>query len=178
MVIWLITDFTLLFIKNKNMKGFITIFIFIWVSVSFGQTQLRKTCVSSGGGSFVNAGVYMIYTVGEISNREININSTLLSEGFIGPDFATLLGINDYEVMHNVNVFPNPVKDKMQVKLPSINDYKIYLFGLNGKLIFESDITNENQASYHLKDLRAGVYTLVIVNHLQKKSVTIKLLKL
>lgn len=160
------------------MKNFITIFIFIWVSVSFGQTQLRKTCVSSGGGSFVNAGVYMIYAVGEISNREINFNSTLLSEGFIGPDFATLLDINDYEVMHNVNVFPNPVKDNLQVKLSSIDDYKIYLFSLNGKFIFENDIINENQASYHLKDLRAGVYMLVIISNLQKKSVTIKLQKL
>ncbi len=160
------------------MKYLLTFIAFLTLSLGYSQTELRKSSLSTGGGSASNGTTYMVYAIGEIGVQESTVGNTHLSEGFVGPDITTLVGIENYGVLENVSIFPNPVKDRLQIELPETNDYQVYLFDMTGKQIFEKNITDDNQATYHLGNLQAGVYILTVVDRIHKKSKTIKLQKL
>ena len=160
------------------MKVLYTFILSLLITTGFAQTELRKSSLSTGGGSASSGNLYMVYAIGEIGVQESTVGNTHLSEGFVGPDITALVGIEDYGVLENVSIYPNPVKDRLQIALPETNDYQVYLFDMTGKQIFERSITDDNQVVYHLGNLQAGVYILSIVDRIHKKAKTIKLQKL
>jgi len=157
-----------------------TIFISILLLLSyfsFGQTAIKKSNVSSGGGSQTNASTTVIYTIGEIAVQE-NINGNIhLSEGFIGPDIITVLGIENYTELQDISVYPNPVNDLLNIQLPENKNYEIHLFDLSGKelLFLQND---ENKQQLNLSDLPSSVYVLLVIDRKNNQSKMIKIQKL
>lgn len=61
----------------------------------------------------------------------------------------------------NVQVFPNPVKDKLSIVSESTSPLNIHLIDMEGRIVIDSVLTDgSNQLS--VADLRAGVYMLRI----------------
>jgi len=159
----------------KNIFTFIALFI---LSSSFGQETLRKSSLSAGGGSGTSGNMYMVYALGEIGVQEATSGNIHLSEGFVGPDITQIVGIEDYGVLENVRVFPNPVKDILQIALPENRNYEVHLFDLTGKEILNNYIENTDKAQYNISQYKTGMYLLVIIDRAHKRSVTFKLQKL
>ncbi len=147
------------------------------ITFSYSQTELRKSSLSTGGGSASVGTTQVIFTVGEVAVQENTQGATHLSEGFIGPDVAQLVGIQDYGTLQGVQVFPNPVKDNVQINLPEDNTYEIRLFDLNGKELWTKQIENTDQAQYNLSRLQTGMYLLIVIDRKNKLSYIIKLQK-
>lgn len=147
------------------------------ITLGYSQTELRKSSLSTGGGSASVGTTQVIYTIGEVAVQENTQGTTHLSEGFIGPDVAQLVGIQDYGILQGVQVFPNPVKDKVQINLPENNTYEIRLFDLNGKELWTKQIEDVNQAQYNLSRLQTGMYLLIVIDRQHKLSRIIKLQK-
>ena len=160
------------------MKQILTFIAFFIIGTSFGQVALRKSSLSAGGGSATAGNLYMVYALGEIGVQEADAGNTHLSEGFVGPDITAIVGIEDYGVLEGITVFPNPVKERLNITLPQDNNYEIHLFDLTGKEILTRNIENNNSAQYNLSRLKTGMYLLVIVDRQNKLSATIKLQKL
>jgi hypothetical protein len=72
--------------------------------------------------------------------------------------------INTYGKLHGVNLFPNPVKDKLTIEFEDYQDCTIYLFDLQGKRIFKQRIEDELDATYDLSNLEKGTYLLFVVD--------------
>jgi len=144
----------------------------------YGQTSLRKSSLSAGGGSATVGNTYMVYALGEIGTNEADQGNMHLSEGFVGPDFAALLGIEDYSRLEGVKIFPNPVRDILKIKTDDYGTYEIHLFDITGKEVTSQNITDSNYGQVQVGHLKTGYYLFSIIDREHKKSLTIKLQKL
>ncbi len=160
------------------MKKYLIILTILLFVTGYGQTTLRKSSLSAGGGSATSGNLYMVYAMGEIGIKEADQGNMHLSEGFIGPDFAALLGIEDYTRLENLKVYPNPVKDLLKVQTPDVGDYEISLYDLTGKLMMFKIIEGSDHARYYLSQFPTGYYLLSVVDRKNKRAATIKLQKL
>jgi hypothetical protein len=159
------------------MKKIVTIIVLLFITLGFGQTTIKKSSISSGGGSATVGNTSVVYTIGEIAVQENTVGSVHLSEGFIGPDIA-VLGIEDYGQLQGVNIYPNPVETDLNISLPEYNNYELYLYDLNGKQLINTTITDENQTIMDLSVQKTGMYLLIIVDRKNKKNATYKVQKL
>jgi hypothetical protein len=160
------------------MKTILSILAFLTISFSFGQTAIKKSSISSGGGVVTQGTTTMLYTIGEIAIQENTVGTTHLSEGFIGPDMTALLGIEDYTELEGIKAFPNPVQDNLTVALADNNNYEIHLFDLNGKEIISVNVEDDNQSVLNLSQLKTGMYILTVIDRDNKQAKTLKIQKL
>ncbi len=160
------------------MKFLTTFILSLLVTYGFSQTALRKSSLSTGGGSSSSGNLYMVYAIGEIGVQESTSGNILLSEGFVGPDIVSTVGIEDYGVLNGLRIYPNPVKDNLQIHLPQTGNYEVYIFDLTGKEIFNRNIEDSDEAQYNIADFKTGVYLLIIADRTNKLAATVKLQKL
>ncbi len=157
----------------KKILIIISIFTFTWASA---QVEVRKSSLSTGGGSSNVGTTHLVFTVGEIAVQEHTQSSVHLSEGFIGPDIAQLLDIEDYASLEGVHVFPNPVKDMLRVDLPDQEgNYSVYLFDLQGKILLSKSVDSDFQLN--MSTYPTAVYLLSIIDYRQKRKSIIKVQK-
>ncbi len=160
------------------MRVLFTFFLTLLVTTGFSQTELRKSSLSTGGGSASSGNLYMVYAIGEIGVQESTSGNILLSEGFVGPDLTALVGIEDYGVLNGLKIYPNPVKDMLQINLLQTGTYEVHIFDLTGKEILNRNIEDSNEAQYNIANFKTGVYLLVIADRENKLAATVKLQKL
>ena len=160
-----------------KMKKTLLIAMLLFTYGAIAQVNVKKSSISTSGGSMTAGNKQVIFTIGEVNVQETDVGNTHLSEGFIGPDVAELIGIQDYGTLQGVQVFPNPVKDNVQIRLPESNTYEIRLFDLNGKELWTKQIEDADQAQYNLSRLQTGVYLLIVIDRKNKLSHIIKLQK-
>ncbi len=160
------------------MKNILLIFTLLLTAFGYSQTAVKKSSIDSGGATTTSGSTSLVYTIGEVAVQENTQGNTHVSEGFIGPDIATSVGIQDYGTLQGVQVFPNPVKDNVQINLPEDNTYEIRLFDLNGKELLNKQIKDTNQTQHDLSRLQTGVYLLIVIDRKHKLSRIVKLQKL
>ncbi|MFT6826537.1 MAG: hypothetical protein ACJAYD_001098, partial [Patiriisocius sp.] len=68
----------------------------------------------------------------------------------------------------NVVVYPNPASDTVTIKAPNQDVFKIEVFDIAGKLLFETQETSDLM-TIDVSQLRQGVYFLKINDTLTKK---------
>jgi hypothetical protein len=156
-------------------KLFIILFLFI-TGLSSGQT-LRKSSLSTGGGSGESSGMYLVYAIGEIGVREASAGNLYLSEGFIGPDLYAIMGVEDYETLGGISLYPNPVKTDLHVKLPYTGDFEIRIYDLGGKEVFETVAENKNSFTVNVSSYSPGTYIIGIADRSNKKFAALKFVK-
>ena len=159
------------------MKYLLTIVAVLMFQLSFSQVELKKTSLSSGGGVASSGSLYMVYAIGEVGVQEADAGNIHLSEGFVGPDMTYLLGVEDYGQLEGLQIYPNPVKDKLNIQLPETGNYEVYLFDLTGKQLWQNNIENNSYFSYQMRDYKPGIYLLTVVDRENKKSLTFKVQK-
>jgi len=156
------------------------LFLLIWAAghVLWAQPELKKTSLSPlGAAGMQNASLQMIAAGGEIFNAETEVSSLHLSEGFVGPDIAHMLGVADYTTLTGVNVFPNPVRTDLHVELPAGDVREIYLHDLTGREVYRY-LADEDRVVIPVKDLRVGIYLLTVVDRQRRQTVSYKIQKI
>ena len=159
------------------MRKICSLVLFLFLSHSYGQTQIKKSNISTGGGSTSTGDITVIYSVGEVAVQEKIQGNTHLSEGFVGPDLNAVLGVNDYGVLSGFYVLPNPVKDRLYIRWEHPGDYEIYLFDLNGKELLNSKVTSQEETSYNLSKYASAIYLLFVIDREKQLSKQIKIIK-
>ena len=89
----------------------------------------------------------------------------------------TLAAINKYELaQQNINLYPNPAKDVLNVEFEMPNEKaELKLFDVNGKLVLTQTINGK--AIIDASNFNAGVYSLSIINNegiVNKKLIIVK----
>jgi hypothetical protein len=159
------------------MKKILTIIVLLSVTLGFGQTAIKKSSLSTGGGSNTVGNYTLIYAIGEVAVQENTVGSAHLSEGFIGPDIYVANGIEDYGHLQGVSVFPNPVINDMHLLLPEANDYEILIFDLTGKEVMHRNESFETENLIDLSGFKTGVYMLIVIDRNSKQQATFKITK-
>jgi hypothetical protein len=158
----------------KTLK--ILIFTFL-VSSVFSQITIKKQSIDSGGALVQNGNIKMLFTVGELAVAEKTSGTYLISEGFIDPNINFVLGLIQFEVLTGVNVFPNPVIDKLHIKFPDQYNYLIEIYDINGKILKSQFSNSSVEIIVNISDLQMANYFLVIKDIEHKKLKLFKLLK-
>jgi len=146
------------------------------MSFGFSQTNIKKSSISTCGGSATVGTTQVIYSIGEVAVQEHTQGTTHLSEGFIGPDMAEALGITDYGTLSGISVYPNPVTDRFNISLPQSGSYEFYLYNLQGKQIFFRQV-NDTQQNFDISRLTAAGYLLIVIDRENKLKKTFKIIK-
>jgi len=159
------------------MKNLFTIILLLLIGFTYGQTQIKKSSISTGGGSSTVGNTTVIYAIGEVAVQENTQGAIHISEGFIGPDLSAVLGVNDFGVLTGFYVLPNPVKDRLYIRWEHPGDYEIHLFDLNGKELINSKVTMQVETSYNLSEYASAVYLLFVIDREKQLSKQIKIIK-
>jgi len=77
-----------------------------------------------------------------------------------------LTGISEINVFSNIEIFPNPCETHFSITNNSLQHIEIYIFDINGKLIFSQK--QENNHSVNVENLKKGIYFLELRNKNQK----------
>ena len=109
------------------MKTKIFLFTLIIYQITSAQ-NIYKSSIDNGGASVGNGGIQMVYTIGEVNVREVNVGNISLSEGFIGMrfiyEYCLPLSFNlGWNIFSSPN-YPNPA-DILQIYQPTINNGSI-----------------------------------------------------
>jgi hypothetical protein len=160
------------------MRKLLIILTLLTVTAGFSQVAIRKSSVSTGGGSASGGNLYMVYAIGEIGVQEADAGNLHLSEGFVGPDITQIVGIENYGTLEGLNIFPNPVKTNVNIELPETGNYEIYIYDLTGKQLLQNKVEDDYQVQINMSNYKTGVYIMAIVDRTGKKAKTVKLQKL
>jgi len=133
---------------------------------------------NNGGESWNDVGV------GLTSNSLTGVHFTSPTNGYVVGNNKTLLkytevsGIGDKTTPVEFEIFPNPVKDKIQIVCSGFKSEsgKIEIFSLDGKEILEKEIAKGNEnIEFDLNDLQSGMYLCKIT--INKRNSTKKIIK-
>ncbi len=140
------------------------------------QTAVKKSSISTGGGSHTSGNMQIIYAIGETAINETNQGAKHLSEGFVGPDVLTALGVEDYSEIDGLQYFPNPVATYLNFELPDNNHYEVYVFDMSGKSIYQGNINQDNR-QINMQNLPIANYLVIVINKQNKTKKIIKIQK-
>lgn len=161
------------------MKTILIITGLVIVGSCFAQTEIKKSSISSGGGSVTTGTTTIIYAIGEVAVQETKQESIQLSEGFVGLDMAVknALSLNEYGKLYNIKAYPNPVKDILNIELPDENDFDLYLYNITGEVVLKKKAVDK-PAQINVSELTPGIYLLSIIDRKNHKFKNIKIQKL
>lgn len=133
--------------------------------LSMGVLSAQEV-VSTQGDSYSSGVANIDFTIGEVVINTGTDGTNDLTQGFHQTNW-TLVSVKDYVTNYEVDIFPNPVQNLLNIKT---GDYKhvIYtLFNMQGKVV-SKDVLTSNVTTIQVEDLPAGSYTLSLENQNQK----------
>ncbi|MFK5877894.1 MAG: T9SS type A sorting domain-containing protein [Flavobacteriaceae bacterium] len=156
-------------------KVFTIIALFIMVT-GFSQIAIEKSNISSGGASTTNGTLSMIYSIGEIAVNETSSGNIHISEGFISSKILNVLGVIDYSSLENIQIYPNPTIDFVNINFGELGTYTISIFNNLGKEL-KTIKTNKAKQQVSFENYADGVYIILIKNSQNQLYKTFKLIK-
>lgn len=114
--------------------------------------QLVSFCSNtiSGGGFRLD------YSLGEIVTTTISVITNKLTQGFLQPDYNSILGINEIE-SGSISIYPNPSNNIVNIKVNKWQLKSVIFYNLTGKSILQS-----NSELIDISALTSGIYFAVI----------------
>jgi len=144
--------------------------------------------------SYVGTGTYKYkFMNGKTSETEESLPSECAVDGYRTVEVADNLVLDAvcfgecYDcftssvIDHNVKLydcFPNPALNMINIELPYISNYQIYITDLTGTLISEREIINSDIITESVGSLLSGYYLIKIFNKITRQVYTSKFTKL
>ena len=156
----------------------ISIIIFLFAQLSgFGQLHIDKSSVDNGGAINTNAGLTIIYTIGEPVVQEKNKSNIYISEGFLSPDIFKTVNTENYTSIDDIKVYPNPTVDILNISFAEKDDYEISISNSFGQMISKTKYYRVNTLTLNMKNFIDGIYFILIKNSDKKQYKTYKIVK-
>jgi hypothetical protein len=119
------------------MKAISLLIALFFVFTASSQSLERQVVASTGAST--NNGIFLEYTIGEavigtFSNANAGLNQGFHQTGLNG------IGINDFDALTGLTIFPNPVISELNVDFGNnqdANDYCLRLYSLTGVVLGE-----------------------------------------
>jgi len=94
-------------------------------------------------------------------NELFNISGDFGYETYYPFKPTTIANIIDIS-SNELSIYPNPVKNFLNIEFNEVNNYDITVFDVNGKIVINSNLINSNLATINVNDLNAGIYFVLI----------------
>ena len=146
--------------KNLNtLKGAGSLLLMLLFISQISAQNIAVSVIGNAGDYYQNNQFGNIHwTVGEVA-VSLHQNGTQLAEGFHNAYYELIVSTKDVLRDWEVNVFPNPTADYLQVKLPDSEHVRAQLFGTNGQLLTSKENLSW-ETTFDLSQFPAGAYWL------------------
>lgn len=135
---------------------------------NIGSLSAQSNIVVSGGEA-TGSGGSASYSIGQIDYIPQAGNGGSATQGVQQPYEFYILGIDDYkDITLEMHIFPNPTPSSitLTVSTDNLEDLSYQLYGINGKLLKEQQITTTN-TTVSMKHLPSATYLLKVMNSKQ-----------
>lgn len=147
---------------------------------AFSQSIILKRSTRGSAGGVIyqnNAKIAITHTIGQSSLiTAIGSSRITLLQGFQQPELVAQSYLSS---TFKVSIFPNPSHGKVFLAIPSSKafPYMISLLGLNGTLIQQQVIRNENKLTLDYSLIEKGAYILKIIDEAHHSYSTLLMLQ-
>jgi len=144
------------------MKSILSIYFSLAISSICISQVVTPEVIISASGEFENGGVQVIWTLGDFQTTTFSKSDLSLTQGFLQSNF-TITGILNMTESTDIKikVFPNPVRDILNIQVKSNNNSNIQweLINQAGKTIKTGDnSSNLNNSKIDFSSYNNGVY--------------------
>ena len=151
-----------LFVSNHQ-TYFMDVASFIFI---FGQVT-TPTLITNSGGTFSNSSVIMDFSIRELAVQTLQ-NNEILTQGFHQGDLKVTTAIFNLGI--KTKIYPNPTTKFIIIELEKNVNADILVYDINGKIVIEDKLNDENQKQLDFSFLKQGNY-LLHINVADKQSV-------
>ena len=163
---------------ENNFEDFGTVFPLPSGIFYIGWVQSTANELNVGLDKNNNHGDKLYYNIGSGWNQSI-INGSLMLHPVFGSCPSLYIGINERSIQekNSLGVYPNPVKDKLFIKVDKPYDAALFIYDITGKMILAK---NQNTSeSIDISGVSEGIYFIriedsVLHTFVNKKIVVIK----
>jgi hypothetical protein len=155
-------------------KMVILILPMIFTSLALSQSISRQV-IGPSGKTFSNSNLKVSFSVSEPVVGLMTANGAQLGNGYYPALDLQALNLEDDLVDVKIKLFPNPTSNSIYIIHPTIQSFRIIIFDLNGKKMFEGDLNNN--VPFDISNYTQGMYLLTVENVLSNKKNTYKILK-
>jgi len=131
-------------IKDSMRTKYALIVVFSAFMLNLSAQQTSPEIISTSGNYDSNTNNSISWTIGELVIETENNSNNTLTQGFHQNDYI-ITSMEDSDLDYQISVFPNPTTNHVFVKMNNNEDFHIYLYDLNGKMLYHSK--NENQTA-------------------------------
>jgi len=158
--------------------------IFIFLSILITYPTIAQTLSSEGifasGDYFSNGFARLSWTLGDAQTSTLKKPELVLTQGFLQPNFTvTAINIISDNEEIKVDVFPNPVKDILNLKFSSKQESRLYIsiYSMDGKKLYDEKFNTSNYSAEILfTSYQSGYYILKVSSEDQTFLKTYKIL--
>lgn len=148
--------------KTTSKLGLLSLlFVFLVYAPPLKSQNISRSVIGNNGSYYSNL-IFgdLHFTVGEVAiSRFDNVNIEL-GEGFHRSYYELIVDTKEILPLDwQVNVFPNPTSDRIQIKLSDISRANAQLFNNLGQLMIETSFQSSTE-EIDLNNLPAGTYWL------------------
>ncbi|MEN8121836.1 MAG: T9SS type A sorting domain-containing protein [Bacteroidota bacterium] len=134
----------------------------------FSQTNTPDVIISAGSDFQRNGYAHIAWTLGDFQTATYSKNGLTLTQGFLQSNF-NITGIYQFEEISEISikVFPNPVKDILNIQIQSKQNLEIRweLINQSGRVIKTSNsFNNSNNYQINFSSFENGVYFIRTFN--------------
>jgi hypothetical protein len=148
--------------KNKKARTLSLILL------GFGLTTVNaQQATTASGGNASGSGGTIAYSLGQVVYITNTGAAGSVAQGVQQAyEISITTGLVNTEISLNIQVFPNPTSDFIQLKVESekLQDLSYQLIDLNGKLIEDKKITCTAE-NIHTENLPSATYFLKVINN-------------
>lgn len=139
------------------------------------NAQTNQELVATSGDHFTNGNIQLSWSIGEVVIETVSNSTNTLTQGFHQTNLS-IVGIENFTLNIEMDVYPNPTQDILTIKIPNYLNTKYELYDLNGKLLSQNQINGE-LTNVNLNNLSTGNYLLKVSEILTKETKTFKIIK-
>ncbi len=161
------------------MKNMIVLSAALTVALfSVDAQTVQNQVIASGGGNSVSGNIDMEFTIGEPVIETFETPGLVLTQGFHQPSLVLTL-IEEPDMLTDINIFPNPVRDELTIDIPADYNSKILyrLFDLNGKLLQSGEFYSGSNF-LEMQAYATASYVLIITDTSSGKQLQTKIMKI
>lgn len=159
------------------MKHKKTIISLTFLLLGLGGLNAQES-VNGSGGDATGSGGTVAYSVGQVVYITSTDTSGTISQGVQQAYEIFTVGIKEVELHISLAVFPNPTASNLTLQISEYNDKKLsyQLYDMQGKLLSNGLITAQ-QTQINTSGLPSGTYFIYVVNQVNQKIQSFKIIK-
>ena len=156
------------------MRYFLILGFYLFNLHLFSQS-ISKEVISSAGSTFQSQNNSLNFSVGEtiIGSMTSEDYSIQLGNGYYPSLDLEALSIESYDI--NIKVFPNPSSEFIFISSTENTLYELTILNLNSKLIHKGEYRKNE--SINIQNLTSGTYIVTILDNLNNKTNSYKIIK-